>query len=143
MNKILLGALFCLPLKNLHLNSGYGYRTHPITGEWKKHQGIDFFARNDTVFSILDGIIEKVDFDEQTGLYIKVRHSEHLETLYGHLSGFYVLPGDSIKCGDAIGTSGATGRVTGEHLHFAVKYNNQFINPLAFLYGLLKTNNHE
>jgi len=143
MNKILLGVLFCLPLKNLHLNSGYGFRVHPITNEWKKHDGIDLFARHDTVYSVLDGIIEKIDFDETTGLYIKIRHSEHLETLYGHLSAFYVVSGDSVRSGDAIGMSGATGRVTGEHLHFAVKYNNQFINPLAFLYGLLKTQDHE
>jgi len=143
MNKILLGVFFCLPLKNLRINSGYGFRIHPITSEWKKHQGIDLFARHDTIYSILDGVIEKIDFDESTGLYIKIRHSEHLETLYGHLSACYVMPDDSVKYGDAIGISGATGRVTSEHLHFAVKYNNQFINPLAFLYGLLKTQDHE
>ncbi|MBS1528114.1 MAG: M23 family metallopeptidase [Bacteroidetes bacterium] len=106
MNKILIGILFCLPLKNLKINSGYGYRIHPITAEWKKHLGVDLFAQHDTVYSILDGIVEKIDFDEQTGLFIKIRHSDHLETLYGHLSAFYVLPGDSVRCGRPIGISG-------------------------------------
>jgi len=127
-----------LPLKNLKINSGFGLRIHPITGEWKNHQGIDLAARHDTVYSILDGIIEKVAFDERLGLFVKIRHGGDLETVYGHLSAFYVLPGDTVRSGDAIGLSGATGRVTGEHLHFAVRYKNQFINPLAYLYGLFK-----
>jgi murein DD-endopeptidase MepM/ murein hydrolase activator NlpD len=127
-----------LPLKNLKINSGFGLRIHPITGEWKIHQGIDLAARHDTVYSILDGIIERVAFDERLGLNVKIRHNEDLETVYGHLSAFYRLTGDTVRSGDAIGLTGATGIVTGEHLHFAVRYKNQFINPLAYLYGLFK-----
>ena len=75
MKHLLICALFfcqcaagqSLPLKNLKINSGFGLRIHPITGEWKIHEGIDLAARHDTVYSILDGIIEKVAFDEQLG----------------------------------------------------------------------------
>lgn len=127
-----------LPLKILKINSGFGYRVHPLTGKWKIHEGIDLSARHDTVYAVLDGIIETAGYDGRLGLYVKIKHCGDLETVYGHLAAWYVLPGDTVLSGDAIGLSGATGSVTGEHLHFAVKYKNQFINPLAYLYGLFK-----
>jgi len=75
------------------------------------------------------------------GIYIKIA-SDDLEITYGHLS--QVLAIDSVNSGDPIGISGATGRVTGEHLHLSMKYRGQYIDPLEFLYELtIKQNPHE
>lgn len=126
--------LLCsLPLRHLRLNSGYGLRLHPISHDWKRHGGIDLYAHHDTVFAVLDGITSRCAFDNRLGLYIKVVHAEGLETTYGHLSQWLVLPGDTVITGESIAVTGATGAATGEHLHFAVKYNNTFIDPLKFL----------
>lgn len=128
---------FCLPLKHLLPTSTYGWRIHPVTGEIKFHKGVDLAARHDIVFSILDGIVSRIGYDPFIGNYILIAHSGDVESLYGHLSAIAPLPGEQIKAGQAIGITGATGRVTGEHLHFSIKYRGHELPPLAFLNGLL------
>ena len=126
------GFIACLPLKHICLTSSYGYRTHPITGKYSYHAGIDLRARSDTVYAVFRGTVERTAYDPFLGLYIKLAHSD-FTTIYGHLSRIFVLQCDSVKAGDAIGLSGSTGRTTGEHLHFAVQYHGRYINPLKFL----------
>jgi murein DD-endopeptidase MepM/ murein hydrolase activator NlpD len=132
----------CLPLRHLQLNSAFGYRVHPLSHIWKMHAGIDLAARSDTVFAVLDGVIATESYDNRLGLYIKIEHSGELETVYGHLSQWLALPGDSVAAGHAIAITGATGAVTGEHLHFAVRYQGRFIDPLHFL-STLNFNDYE
>jgi len=59
-----------------------------------------------------------------------------VQSIYGHLSEIAVLPDEPVMAGQAIGITGATGRVTGEHLHFSIKYQGRELSPLAFLGGL-------
>lgn len=126
------GFIACLPLKHICLTSSYGYRTHPLTGKYSYHAGIDLRARSDTVYAVLPGTVEHTAYDTFLGLYIKLAHGD-FDTTYGHLSQIFVLQRDSVKAGDAIGLSGLTGRTTGEHLHFAVQYHGRYLNPLKFL----------
>lgn len=127
-----------LPLRRLRLTSSFGYRIHPIIGGLKHHNGIDLYARSDTVFSVLGGIVTKVANNPVTGNYVMICHTCGLQTIYGHLSAIGVLPGDSVCAGQPIAITGATGRVTGEHLHFAVRYKDHWLPPLQFLAGLLR-----
>jgi murein DD-endopeptidase MepM/ murein hydrolase activator NlpD len=122
----------CLPLRHIYLNSGFGYRLHPIDGKVRLHAGIDLFARHDTVFAIMDGTVTACRFDQRLGLYVRVAHAAGWQSTYGHLSQWLVLPGDSVQAGQPLGLSGATGSVTGEHLHFAISFNHQAIDPLVF-----------
>lgn len=131
-----------LPLRNLVLTSTYGNRVHPVTGKYAFHAGVDLRANRDTVYAILDGRVTHTGYHDALGVHIILQHGE-VQSVYGHLSGVFVFPGDSILAGSPIGITGATGRVTGEHLHFAVKYRDQFINPIKFLYQLLKSNYYE
>ena len=126
------GFIACLPLKHICLTSSYGYRTHPITGKYSYHAGIDLRARSDTVYAVLPGTVERTAYDTFLGLYIKLEHSD-FSTTYGHLSQIFVLQRDSVNAGTAIGLSGSSGRTTGEHLHFAVQYHGRYLNPLKFL----------
>lgn len=104
------------------------------------HAGIDLAAHHDTVFSILDGVVQNCCYSDKLGLFVSVDHGGSLCSIYGHLSQWLVLPGDSITAGEPIGITGSTGAVTGEHLHFAVTYGNDWLNPLKFLYQTIHLN---
>jgi len=132
MNKLILWSLVCLPLRHLSLTSSYGYRIHPLTKKYSFHSGVDLRAHKDTVFAVLAGRVKSAGYDPFLGVNLRLTHGA-FETSYGHLSQIFVLPGHSVTAGDAIGISGSTGRVTGEHLHFSVSFNHKPINPLIFL----------
>ena len=135
-------CLVCLPLKHLKINSAYGYRTHPLSGKYALHAGVDLKARNDTVFAILDGFVKSAGYDDGLGINIRLAHGG-VESVYGHLSRTLVATQDSVTAGEPIGITGATGRVTGEHLHFSICFRHQYINPIKFLYELLKKQENE
>jgi len=143
MTKVFLACcMVCLPLRHMRLTSGYGYRLHPLTGRFQFHQGIDLRARSDTVFAVLAGKVLTSAYDPALGFYIRLSHGD-FETLYGHLSQIFVLAGDSVSASDAVGITGASGLVTGEHLHFAVSYRHKAIDPLKFLTLLTNFNQHK
>jgi murein DD-endopeptidase MepM/ murein hydrolase activator NlpD len=141
MKPLVLLLCCCLPLTNLHLNSAYGNRLHPTTGQNKFHNGIDLKARNDTVYAISAGA-STINYNEFLGIYIKITDG-HLSYTYGHLS-FLLISNGQISEGMPIAITGSTGRVTGEHLHLSISYNGRPIEPLKFLYQItIKSNNHE
>jgi murein DD-endopeptidase MepM/ murein hydrolase activator NlpD len=142
MNAFLTCCLLFLPLKNLSVTSVYGYRIHPVTGKYQLHSGVDLKAKHDTVYAILDGSVNSSGYDDFLGIYIRLDHTE-IQSLYGHLSAVFVSQGETIAAGQPIGITGATGRVTGEHLHFSINYHGKKIDPLKFLYHYLMINNNE
>jgi murein DD-endopeptidase MepM/ murein hydrolase activator NlpD len=136
MNKFFLLCCCCLPLRQLSLTSGYGYRIHPISGLLRFHVGIDLRSRQDTVFAVMPGRIDFVSYDPVTGVHIRLCSGD-FTLLYGHLSQVFVLTGDSVEACSPLGVTGNSGRVTGEHLHFSVTYRQAPVNPLHFLRGLM------
>lgn len=137
-----LWTLSQLPLDHIVLTSRFGYRVNPVLGGIKFHNGIDLSAHNMNVYSVLHGIVVTSSYDDEIGNYIVINHGLY-ETTYGHLSVRYVQVGDLVKAGFIVGISGRTGRVTGEHLHFIVKYRGQSINPLPFLKEIITINRKE
>src|SRR5690606_37941273 len=113
-----------LPLPCLNVTSPFGQRIHPVTGRPDYHNGVDFAARSDPVFSVLDGTVKETGNHLNLGRYIRTLHGE-VELIYGHLSRLLVSTGDTVTVGQPIGITGATGRVTGKHLHFSVKFNGK------------------
>jgi len=135
--KLLIGlCLVCLPLKFLRLNSPFGYRTHPLSGIRRMHDGVDLHARSDTVFAIMDGRVSYTGYGNRLGIHICLQHGA-FSSLYGHLRRPLVMPDDSVRAGEAIGITGATGRVTGEHLHLSIRYRGRYIDPIQFFYQTL------
>jgi len=131
----------CLPLKHLHVNSAYGYRVHPITKQFTFHKGIDLRANRDTVYAVSGGVAS-IGYNEMLGVYITISDGR-LCCIYGHLSALLIGAGP-VACGDPIAITGATGRVSGPHLHLSISYDGQPLDPLKFLYQLtIKSNNHE
>jgi len=132
MKALICCMVFCLPLRHLSITSDFGYRIHPVTRHYAFHAGTDFRAHHDTVYAICSGCLS-LGYDHFLGIYIRVLRGD-LQITYGHLS--QVLTIDSVKAGDPIAITGATGRVTGEHLHLSIKYKGLPIDPLKFLYEL-------
>lgn len=116
------------------LTSGYGYRTHPISGVKTFHNGIDIAAPTGTgVYSYASGTVISVSQNNTLGKYIAIDHGNGLVTRYLHLSKFNVEKGDKVSTGDRIGSVGNTGYSTGSHLHFEVLKNGSYQNPWNYI----------
>jgi murein DD-endopeptidase MepM/ murein hydrolase activator NlpD len=124
------------PLKKVIITDQFGYRKHPILKKRKFHRGLDFRAMIKTpVLATADGIIKYVQ-NKNTGGFgrvIVVSHNYGFETIYAHLRKSNVKIGDVVKKGEMIALSGNSGRSTGPHLHYEVKYASMTQNPLYFV----------
>lgn len=121
------------PLKFAHITSGFGSRFHPVLQYVKNHNGVDYGTPIGTpVWAVADGTVTKAAHTGAGGNTVCVRHTNGFETCYLHLSryGAGVRVGARVSQKQVIAYSGNTGRSTGPHLHFALKRNGQFVNPL-------------
>ena len=118
-----------MPLVTTPVTSGFAFRGY----RW--HYGMDLdLETGDSVKAAYDGVVRISAWDGGGyGNYILVRHYNGLETIYGHLSKALVPVGTFVKAGQLIGYGGSTGRSTGSHLHFEVRYQGNPINP-ALMY---------
>ena len=128
-----------MPLAAPYIDSNYGNRQDPLTGNIKFHAGIDFKGASDSVMVILPGKVSKVAYSEGLGNYVEVAHND-FTTVYGHLSIILVWEGLKLESGTVVGLTGSTGRSTGDHLHFALKYKSRIIDPTPFLNELYRAN---
>ena len=116
------------PLKSIKVTSPYGYRRDPITGKQSWHNGLDLRAKNEPAYSMMDGIVEKVGYDNRSGNYVTLRHGKFYIS-YCHLSSIIVRKGENVFPGIIVGVTGNTGRSTGSHLHLTCKKDGKSINP--------------
>lgn len=117
-----------------YTSSGFGYRLHPLQNEVKFHYGTDFAVWSGTdVQAFADGTVALVGWDAGYGNYVIVEHENDWRTLYAHLSEILVYSGQSVSMGEVIARSGATGEVTGPHLHLELRKNGTFYNPEFWL----------
>ena len=116
------------PLKSIKITSPYGYRRDPITGKQSWHNGLDLRAKNEPAYAMMDGIVEKVGYDNRSGNYVTLRHG-NFHISYCHLSSIIVRKGESVFPGIIVGVTGNTGRSTGYHLHLTCKKDGKSINP--------------
>ncbi|MEX0298010.1 MAG: peptidoglycan DD-metalloendopeptidase family protein [Kordiimonas sp.] len=128
-------ALMKTPLDVVYVTDSYGPRKkHPVLGYRTMHTGTDFRARPGTpIMASGDGVIEMAARNGGYGKYIRIRHNGTYKTAYAHLSryGKGIKKGRRVKQGQIIGYSGATGRVSGPHLHYEVHVNGKPVNPLT------------
>jgi lysostaphin len=114
--------------------SGFGRRIDPFTGQWAMHEGIDFLADLGTpVVAAAGGIIQFAGFHPQYGFMIDIDHGNDLVTRYAHLSKLFVKEGDVVQRTKRIALSGNTGRSTGPHVHFEVRFRGAAQNPARFV----------
>lgn len=114
--------------------SGFGRRIDPFSGQWAMHEGIDFIADTGSqVVAAAGGVIQFAGFHPQYGFMIDIDHGNDLVTRYAHLSKLFVKEGEVVLRGRKIALSGSTGRSTGPHLHFEVRFRGAAQNPARFL----------
>jgi murein DD-endopeptidase MepM/ murein hydrolase activator NlpD len=114
--------------------SGFGRRVDPFTGQWAMHEGIDFLADSgSSISAAAGGVVVFAGFHPQYGYMIDIDHGNDLVTRYAHQSKLFVKEGDVVQRGRKIGEVGSTGRSTGPHLHFEVRYRGAAQNPSRFL----------
>ena len=118
---------FCMPINNRIVTSNYGYRPRFR----RQHKGIDINANHgDTIRAAFDGKVRVVDYQPSGyGNVVVIRHSNGLETVYGHLSKHLTKTGSTVKAGQPIGLAGNTGFSKGTHLHFETRLLGEYIDP--------------
>lgn len=111
------------------ITSRFGIRNPTVATVPKYHTGIDIARVTGTVIiSAIDGTVELVSSEGDYGNHVKITNGE-ISTLYAHCSEIYVKEGEQIKQGQHIAEVGETGNVTGPHLHFEIRRNNQYVDP--------------
>ena len=123
-----------LPVAAPYNASAFGRRIDPFTGQMAMHEGIDFLAELGTdVSAAAAGVVPFSGFHPQYGYMVDIDHGNDLVTRYAHLSKLFVKEGDVVQRGRRIALSGSTGRSTGPHLHFEVRFRGVAQNPAKFL----------
>lgn len=116
------------------LTSPYGYRDHPVSGEYLFHSGTDLAADIGTpVAAFADGTVDFIGESETYGLYIQLDHGNGVKTFYCHCSALYAQKGESVSAGQTIAAVGDTGNATGPHLHLEVKQDGVLLNPAYYI----------
>jgi len=123
-----------MPVKAPYNASSFGRRIDPFNGQWAMHEGIDFIADyGSQIVAAAGGVVIFAGFHPQYGYMIDIDHGNDLVTRYAHTSKIVVREGDLVQRGRKIGEVGTTGRSTGPHLHFEVRFRGAAQNPLKFL----------
>jgi murein DD-endopeptidase MepM/ murein hydrolase activator NlpD len=112
----------------------FGSRIDPFNGEGAFHSGVDISCSyGQPIIAPADGVVTYANFYNGYGRLIEIDHGNNLSTRYGHLSGFAVTDGQSVRKGQVIGYVGMSGRSTGAHLHYEVRIHDTPVNPHKYL----------
>lgn len=115
-------------------SSPFGYRKDPITGRTTLHNGIDISNKVGTpIYAAGSGVVTFAGYDGNFGNVLIIDHGYGYESVYAHCKSLLYSPGDMIEKGTKVATIGTSGRVTGSHLHFEIRYNGTPINPLKLI----------
>ncbi|MCL2439279.1 MAG: peptidoglycan DD-metalloendopeptidase family protein [Alphaproteobacteria bacterium] len=146
---------------NYPVSSAFGWRVHPVSGEWREHRGTDFaMPMGTTLIAAESGTVVRAGLGGETiGMVVEIRHNDKISTVYGHLSRTLVKVGDTVNRGDRIALSGGAhscvgedakiyckdgvdarvGQSSGAHLHYEVRLNNKSM-PISVGESLISLN---
>lgn len=116
------------------ITSQFGMRTHPITGIYKLHTGVDIGAPMRANFiAANDGVVIKAEYNHAYGNMVMINHGGGIVSLYAHGSEILVSVGDTVTQGTSILKVGSTGYSTGPHAHFEVIVHGEYVEPLEYI----------
>lgn len=122
------------PVHSGYYSSNFGWRIDPFTGANAMHEGVDFVANAGTpVYASAGGVVDYAGLDSSYGNMVEIDHGNNIVTRYAHASKVLVKVGQVVRRGQEIAEVGSTGRSTGNHLHFEVRYKGVAQNPVRFL----------
>lgn len=118
----------------------FGARIDPFNGEGAFHSGVDISCRyGQPIVAPADGVVTYAGFYSGYGRLIEIDHGNGIATRFGHLSGFAITDGQSIRKGQVVGYVGMSGRSTGAHLHYEVRIHDTPVNPYKYLRATANT----
>ncbi|MBR4863536.1 MAG: peptidoglycan DD-metalloendopeptidase family protein [Oscillospiraceae bacterium] len=128
------GLTWVSPCNYVLLTSPFGWRTHPIHGDYRFHYGVDLAGPIGTpIVATRSGVVTTTTYDSSSGYYVVVDHQDGYVSKYLHLTHYIVSPGTYVNAGQVIGYMGSTGASTGSHLHFSIQYNGSHVNPMDYI----------
>ena len=134
MDKLSLGGLETTSPVVGELNSGFGYRDHPVNGKHLFHSGADINADSgDPIGAFADGVVEYLGEDSSYGLYLQIDHGNGVKSFYAHCQSLCVQTGQRVTAGETVALVGATGTATGPHLHLELKCGGLRVDPAWYV----------
>lgn len=128
------GITWLKPCTYRKVSSPYGWRIHPVYGDWRFHSGIDLDAsQGSPIYATRSGVVSVATYDSSAGYYVTINHQDGFESKYLHMTHYIVGVGDYVTAGQVIGYVGSTGTSTGPHLHFTICYNGSSVNPSDYI----------
>ncbi len=116
------------------MTRGYGPARDPFTGRKALHAGVDFsLPPGSPVYAAGGGTVSAAGYDPLWGYYVRIRHTDRVETFYSHLQGAGVRAGRTVARGELIGWVGQSGATTGPHLHFEMRIHGDRVDPMPYL----------
>ncbi len=133
-SRVYTGGAFLWPVpSSTYISSSFGYRIHPIFRTWKLHTGTDIGASyGANIVAAAEGKVIMAQWYGGYGNCVMIDHGSGIVTLYGHCSGYNCSVGQEVKRGTVIAFVGSTGNSTGNHLHFEVRKNGEYVNPMSY-----------
>lgn len=128
------GGGWVRPCSYTSITSPFGNRVSPTTGASTYHQGVDLDTGTGwPVVAAKAGRVTVAGYGSAAGNYVKIDHGDGVSSIYMHLSNYCVSAGQMVSAGQQIGTTGATGVATGDHLHFGISVNGVYVNPCNYV----------
>lgn len=128
------GKTWLIPCNYTRFSSPFGYRIHPVYGDWRFHYGVDLAASSGTpIVATRSGVVTNATYDSSAGYYVTIDHQDGFSSKYLHMTHYIVSPGQKVSAGQVIGYVGSTGTSTGPHLHFSILYNGSHVNPANYI----------
>lgn len=134
LNQIVAALPLAKPVENVDITSDFGYRVDPINGRDAMHTGIDFGGPvNTALYSTAPGVVTFAGWRGRYGRVVEIDHGFGIVTRFAHLKKISVKKGQVLEAGAEIGTLGASGRVTGPHLHYEILVDEKPYDPMLFI----------
>lgn len=127
-------AKWTVPCKYTKMTSPYGWRVHPVHGDWRFHYGVDLAGPKGTpIKATRSGKVTTAQYSSSAGYYVKIDHGDGFSSVYMHMTHYIVKKGQQVDAGQVIGYMGSTGTSTGSHLHFGITYKGTYVNPKKYI----------
>ncbi len=128
------GIKWVVPCSYRYMSSPYGWRVHPVYGDYRFHSGVDLAAPAGTpIYATRSGTVTRASYDSTSGYNVSINHGDGFSSAYLHMTHYIVSVGQKVSAGQVIGYVGSTGTSTGAHLHFSIYYNGSSQNPTSYV----------
>jgi murein DD-endopeptidase MepM/ murein hydrolase activator NlpD len=128
------GLTWLVPCNYKYVSSPFGYRWHPVHGDWRFHAGVDLAIGCTPIYATRQGVVVTAQYSSSAGYYVVIDHGDGFKSTYMHMCRFPdVKVGQFVSAGQVIGCVGSTGWSTGSHLHFGISYQGVAMNPMDFI----------